>query len=178
MKQVKNIMVLLSCIAYVFLWIVLFVYTYMMAEQGLLTCLQEAYGIYCLQIVIFIAITIFSITIYLLIKSKKHVKTLFFIFVVSVILWVSMFAFYNSATLAFQSFSREKWTNYPEQRYLMIDSLKSDYNIIGMDFQKVINLLGVPDYSSECYHEYHCDNGCIEIYFDNVGLSSIRFRDN
>lgn len=42
----------------------------------------------------------------------------------------------------FTSFTVNKWANFPDNRYLMIDDLENNYNIIGMSKDEVESLLG------------------------------------
>lgn len=42
----------------------------------------------------------------------------------------------------FTSFTAAKWSSFPENRYLMIDDLEKNYNIVGMSTNEVENLLG------------------------------------
>ena len=45
----------------------------------------------------------------------------------------------------FSTFSAENWINYPANRYLMIDDLEKNYNLIGLSTDEVKNLLGSPE---------------------------------
>ena len=88
--------------------------------------------------------------------------------------FVSLAAFFVSAG-RFQTFTEEKWEAYPRQRYIMLNDLKSKYEIAGMHSNQVAALLGDPNeitaYGSWIYS---CEYNFIEITFhENNQVKSI-----
>ncbi|MCL2591112.1 MAG: hypothetical protein FWD67_09645 [Betaproteobacteria bacterium] len=75
-------------------------------------------------------------------------KTLLKSFSVSVIIvivyFIIVFILNMSLICYFQVFTKNKWVKYPDNRFLMIESLENQYNLIGMPKEEILTLLGEP----------------------------------
>lgn len=61
-----------------------------------------------------------------------------------------------SANDYFSDFTKEKWLEYPELRYMMSEGLKNNHGLIGMTAEEVIVLLGEPNVKHESVYTYYC----------------------
>ena len=69
-----------------------------------------------------------------------------------------------SAYKYIQSFTPQKWSRYRYERVLMIDDLKSKYDLMDMTMEDIQDLLGEPNAKSDDEIEYVIDEG----WFDPV----------
>lgn len=77
------------------------------------------------------------------ITTKKRIAYIFF----SVItLTFILFSAYHKHSI---TFTRDKWFSDPQIRYKIVDNLLESYDIVGMNLDEVIDLLGNSDMGSE-----------------------------
>ena len=143
---------MLSILMGVIWFIIISIAWYFSSASGLLfntiiadTSKVLGYSIYYIipAIIIFLPIIMRSVL-------KKTILKSIIIAVCSVIIYIIIF-FVLSFGLKryFSSFSEYKWENYVKNRSLMIEDLNNKYKIVGMEKEKIINLLGRPAYTKK-----------------------------
>lgn len=116
---------------------------------------------------------------YLIFIKKKFIRFLSAYLIVAVFIVciaVSMQAAENFA----KDFTKEKWLEYPQVRGSMVDDLKKNHGIIGMDAEGVIDLLGTPDGKNETVFSYYADRKnrthiFIEVRFSEGKVQSVEY---
>lgn len=124
-------------------------------------------------IIIFITMNIMTLIIFRR-KLNKIWKYPLLLIVSSLVIFSCGIGVLDVGCRYYGHFTPQKWIDYPEYRYLMIDSLEQKYEIVGMSKQDITDLLGNPTNINRwngCY-EYFIDSGFIDcvtydIYFDN-----------
>lgn len=89
--------------------------------------------------------------------KKEWYKAFLYSFIVNVIYLIIILPSIRFGIANYmKSFSKSKWNNYANLRYIMVDDLEKNYNLIGKKTNDVKKLLGKPDSSfdsdkSMCY---------------------------
>lgn len=94
-----------------------------------------------IQFILNCSFSIFLICSLFFITNKKYTKATFLVIILFFIINIS-FAFYRP--MIYSDFSKTNWTNFPGERYAMIDSLELKYGIIGKSESFLLDLLGEP----------------------------------
>ena len=112
-------------------------------------------------------------------KNKKII----FALIITIILIVLGYLFFQSTN---SRFTKERWLNYPDIRYKMIDDIDKNNSMIGKNQQEVEELLGEPDNKWEhdfeeghfIYYKYYIGkkHGMLEIMWEPDAYL-ITFRD-
>lgn len=159
------------------MWICIFLYLYLLLEAGLFSCFEDLYGKWWFLPGLILSLTTLLSPIYLriIIKNEMYVSLLSIIMCICFVMTV--ICCYNFTISRFEDFTVEKWSKYPNQRILMINDLKEYHNIIGMNKNDVLLLLGKPDSMTENVYTYDYDYGHIDIIFLKECVSSISVTD-
>lgn len=105
-------------------------------------------------------------------KLKRKWLSPIIAFAASVLFVVCSFKISSICCSKFNDFTPEKWAEYPRQRTRMMESLKENYDIIGMSRDEVVELLGNPDNESENSLAYKHNRSYIEFFFTDGKLSN------
>ena len=110
--------------------------------------LLDIFGTGLIYFFIAIPIILAIYSLYLKYKRKfSFTKTIMYS-VISILIYIFVvIGTHMVAEYQFKSFSLEKWTTYPYQRYRMLDDMTSKYNFIGMSRENVMEILGNPDFT-------------------------------
>lgn len=176
MNKTNKILTFSIYLIYYIICTFVIVYMYLLYNTGHLSLFEDSYNIFPIMIPL-ISVLIYFIP---LIFSKLKVNKFFIPFAsfFGVLIYVIVFMMlYNVTIFQYKEFTQEKWIKFPEQRYLMLDNLKNDFNIIDMHIDEVRKLLGNPSHSVDKYWIYCCKYRSIELYFDShYNLESINVR--
>lgn len=163
-----------------FLYIGLLIFTLVYITIGLAvlfsfgsTLLLDIFGNGLLYFFYTTAILIGIFSLFLKYKRKlSFSKTTLYSVIVILIYLFAVTGAHKIAEHNFKTFTIEKWTAYPHQRYHMLNNLTMDLDFRGMKYEDVITVLGEPDYNS-----LKDSNGKIEYIIKNLFLDSqyIRF---
>lgn len=169
MKKTKILNVIFASLYYLLL-VVLFYSFYMMWFLGGFAGLD----FWFLLLLVLLPLLLIFLPVIIIVKQKFKIAfyrgvILSFFAVAIYLLIVSMFLSY------FDTFTESKWKNdkYANLRYLMIDDLEKKYNLIGMNKDDVIKILGDPLEAEEgemCYQ--------VSSVFITVNYYCLRYDDN
>lgn len=135
-------------------------------------------GGYAALIIFIIALVCAFSPLYLRIK-RMWLKYLIMYAITAVFI---IFLFVSIAAISnyYSDFTKEKWLEYPQFRSYMLEDLKENHGLIGMDGGGVIELLGTPDSKNETRFLYYVDKQnrtsmFIEIIFVDGNVSSATY---
>lgn len=97
-------------------------------------------------------------------------KAVNYALIFSTIIFILLLITGYALSIWFKNFSYSKWKNpnYCDIRYNMVDSLNKKYDFVGMNKEKVYELLGDPN-KKTCKHDYEEDNKvCNSIYSNSM----------
>ena len=122
---------------------------------------------------LFPTILVISPIIWKSVYKKSFYKSILYSTFSIIIYLIIFFTITLSIKWSFRTFSQEKWKNYENLRYMMIDDFEQKYDLLKMTKQEVIDILGEHigkeneiQYSIGCrdfFWEYYC------LYLDNEG---------
>lgn len=160
------------------LWGISLLYLLFLRIVGYIPSAFVCFPVYVVWTVSIMTCIIFVFEIVFLFKAKNKLKCSIISFIISLLLFFGLNAMLSYSWKYISDFSQEKWNQYVDQRYLMVESLKIDHKIIGYSYDDMVSLLGSPDYLSDSntYCEYSSGNRVIEIYLSDEGITSIRER--
>ncbi len=125
-----------------------------------------------LLILIIVAIICGLSLVYLMFIKNKWVKYAIS-YALTILFAISFFILMIASHIHFISiYTKEKWIEYPQYRDNMLEDLKENYELIGMDEDGVIMLLGNPDTRNKTIFAYYVrkeykDRVYIEIKFED-----------
>lgn len=165
---------------YIALWILIIAFCILADMNGMFYTFVDAWGEWSVYVGLLLALFVFLSPILFVLLRKRYLNIsirlipALSILITIAFVFVSLTAFFVSAG-RFQTFTKEKWEEYPRQRYIMLDDMKENYGIVGMDSDQISNSLGDPNeitaYGSWIYS---CDYNFIEITFnENNQVKSI-----
>ena len=173
MKKTENIITAIIYFVYFLLWCFIVSFAILVKHNGLFDVFRDAFGRWSLILGLLTAVLVMLSPTYLrkllgcnTNRRRLKISILSVTFTLAFVI-LSFMTFYL-ATLSFQKFTPEKWQMYPKERYIMIEDLKENHKIIGMEYSEVIELLGEPDALSPAgYLSYSYIHGNIEISLDS-----------
>lgn len=117
---------------------------------------------------------------YLFFIKKKWVKYLI-VYIITAVFAIFFFVSAQVSKNYFSKFAKEKWLEYPQLRFYMLDDLKENHGLLDMDENGVIELLGQPDTKNEMTFAYYAhkvnkDSIYIEIKFQEGKAVSVEYR--
>lgn len=123
--------------------------------DGVISLFSDVLFIVCIFVmpVLFIFLPI----IFSKLLKKEWYKAFLYSFIINVIYVIIILPSIRFGIVGYmKSFSKSKWNNYDNLRYIMVDDLEKNYNLIGKKTNDVKKLLGKPDSSfdsdkSMCY---------------------------
>lgn len=105
-----------------------------------------------------------------LMKKRKYRYLISFLFS------LTFFSFYTIETISAQKyisdFTTDKWFAHPQFRFYMIEDLRENHNVIGMNKTEVIQLLGEPNYQNDSVFSYSLGRNGREFDYINVYFSN------
>lgn len=157
-------------VLYCFIWIFIGGYTFLYLAFS--SDLYDAIFSKNASLFIFI-LSIFCLLTPIFLKSMKR-RWLRYLITYCIVgtFFISFFTITTVAENYFSDFTTEKWFKYPKLRNYMVDDLIENHNIIGMNENEVIELLGTPDTRNDTIFAYYMD----EKYKDAVYIE-ITFAD-
>ena len=148
----KKVLVGLLYLIYLFLWFCIIGFALAVNKFGLFSVYSDTYGGWIIWFGVIIAVLSLVCPLYLrrLVKKEedatsKELKTSGLSIALTVLFVVLSFGSYFITAMQYSDFTTQKWLDYPRQRVIMIDDLRNNHSIIGMDYEQVIHLLGTPD---------------------------------
>lgn len=111
-----------------------------------------------LYLFLYLVLPLFLLILPIIICKKKKIifyKSILICLVGIVIYLIMMIIIRVSMMCYFVKFTSEKWKKYPELRGYMVYDLKRNHNIIGMNKDDAIDLLGKPEETDKgiCYYD-------------------------
>ncbi len=109
--------------------------------------LVDIFGSDLIYVFIVIPILIGLSSLFLKYIRKLSFKKTILYSIIAILIYI--FAVVGTHTVAeyhFKTFTLEKWTAYPYQRYRMLDDVTSKYYFIGMSDEDVVEILGEPNF--------------------------------
>ncbi|MBQ8836610.1 MAG: hypothetical protein IJ002_03765 [Clostridia bacterium] len=168
-KQIiKRLALALAYAGYLIIWCGIFYFIFILhLFIGYPSLISDAFGKW--SVYVGIAVTLVAVATPLLlwkIHGWKRVLGSFLAVVLYVALSLGVMAL---AMMKFAEFTPEKWSEYPDHRYIMADDMFE--TVYGMDYDSAISLLGPPDYTwSSNYLYYNCWDGYVELRLDSEGI--------
>ncbi|MCL2671314.1 MAG: hypothetical protein FWF10_04685 [Clostridiales bacterium] len=107
-------------------------------------------------ILLFLGFACFSAPLTLRFFVKKHWLRVGICAGIAVLLFALLVGTAHLANAYLADFTQEKWQRYPRDRYMMLEDLKKNHDIIGMSTEEVIALLGEPNVKSDKAYTYYC----------------------
>lgn len=151
----------------------------MIYEIGGLSCFNDYWGAWIITVGIIILIGVFAFPIYTYKLFKDKLLLMKMSFLITVIFLVVSFGAWYFTQSRFKDFTPERWQQYPRQRVTMIEDLKKEHNIIGMNKNNVIDLLGEPyETTNGGALKYSFDYGYIEVLFSKGKVTSLYVVDS
>ncbi len=152
MKNKKKLGIIFGIIYYLF-WILL---AYLSFIVNMLDGVINLFSSVLFIISIFIIPILFILLPFIFKKllKKEWYKAFVYSFIINVIYIIIIVPVIRFGIISYmKSFSIKKWNNYDNLRYLMIDDLEKNHNLIGMKKDDVNKLLGKEDsnYEGMCY---------------------------
>ena len=140
MKKIKNIV---FGIIYYGLLIPICVQLFI-AEKYSPIIKNSSYALFVLTIII-VPFLFFLFPLFLIKHFNKKPSESFVISFVSLILYIVILWTYSALIMMYSiSFTRENWEKHLELRKYMIAEIEHKYNLVGMNKNEIINLLGEP----------------------------------
>lgn len=157
---------------YIALWILIIAFCILADMNGMFYTFVDAWGEWSVYAGLLLALIVLLSPIFFVFLRKRYLNiSICLIPALSILItiafvFVSLTAFFVSAG-RFQTFTEEKWEEYPRQRYIMLDDMKEKYGIVGMTGNQISELLGDPD-EITAYQSwiYSCEYNFIEIVFN------------
>ena len=158
---------------FITMWIFLFFYMSLAFKAGLFSCFNDLYGNKWIFVGLLLTLIALLSPLYVRIVVKKERYIALLSIIICVMYALSVVCCYNFSSNQFKDFTVEKWREYPNQRFLMLDDLKERHMIIGMSNSQVILLLGQPNKIIDNTYIYEYDYGYIEVVFRDCLVNSI-----
>lgn len=166
--------IFLSC-AYILLWLSILHLANFCYKGNLFRVFSDLVGNWIVYLGYFLAFLLFVIPlIAICVKRKKIHKILGISFAATFLFCAfAVITFYSFAGF-YHNFTPEKWKQYPTERWIMLQGLEANHEIIGTNKENVLDLLGEPDEIVEnedyCLYYYRSISGdaVIEFYKDKV----------
>jgi len=89
-----------------------------------------------------------------LITKKEFYKSILFSSIGVIIYFIIVFCIEMCIIRYMKDFTVDKWNNYVDFRYLMVDDLEKEYNFVGMSKEEVFDILGEYDYCNDTSMRY------------------------
>lgn len=155
MKNKKTLAIILGVSYYLILGILSFLSFILNMVDGVISLFSNVLFIICIFIlpVLFIFLPIIFSKLF----KKEWYKAFLYSFIINIIYVIIVVPVIRFGIISYmKSFSDTKWDNYDNLRYIMVDDLEKNYNLIGKKTNDVKKLLGKPDSSfdsdkSMCY---------------------------
>ena len=160
---------------YMILWGFILLFSELVYINGIYFVFTDLFGKWILIFGYLVAIVLMLLPIILSIKcyiTKSEIRYIFIKSYVATFLFVVLaFASFFLVAGYYRDFTKEKWNEYPNERYIMIDDLIAEHNLLELTPKEVCNLLGEPN---ECLVY---DNGELYIYkYGKYGVIHIAFN--
>lgn len=134
-------------------------------NEGVFVGFDYVYGKYIYIILYIIGTLLFLSIIYLRLLIKREVIIQFFSVILAITLGVILYVMVLHCDMIFQSFSTEKFIQYPGRRLTMYFDLIENYDIKGYTYDEIEKLLGKPDIVSDESYVY------LDGYGNHVNIS-------
>lgn len=167
----KLIKILLSVIYYILLFLIFGKIIMYELTFGIIAGFSGRLAGICFFL--FPIILIISPIIWKSVYKKGFYKSILYSILLMILYLIIVFAIILGVKWKFRTFSQEKWKNYENLRYMMIDDFEQKYDLLEMTKQEVIDILGEDigkeneiQYWIGCrdfFWEYYC------LYLDNEG---------
>lgn len=136
---------ILISIPFFILWYGISLVISIASSEGILSVFKDAYGKWSIYVGIALAILAFSSIFYARFIMNKEWKIQLTAYLLTIIFCVAGILFLNIGESKFQTFSTQKWQQYPNRRPTMYDDFKKNYNINEYTIIEVEELLGKPN---------------------------------
>jgi len=162
-------------IGYLIIWALFAIAWYDGYQNGVVAYLQDAFGFVGFLLISLFSVLTFLLPLFLNVLKKVNLKGMAIKAIICIIYVLVMYLLIKISFLHFNTFSPEKWSNYPRERSSMINDLKDNYHIIGQNKVDIVDLLGEPDYQNSEYgsYIYSFKYGIIEFIFLNEQLTRV-----
>jgi len=94
--------------------------------------------------ILFPVILLFSPFFISLVWKKPLSKSVSISVIIVVLYFIVILGLNVYLIIYFQTFTKNKWAQFPDNRFLMIENLESQYTLTGMSKEEVLSLLGEP----------------------------------
>lgn len=152
----KNVLAIIFGMLYYLIPVILY---YLLFVLNMMDGIIHSFSVVLFIVCIFVMpiLFIFLPIIFSKILKKEWYKAFLYSFIINVIYVIIILPSIRFGIVGYmKSFSKSKWNNYANLRYIMVDDLEKNYNLIGKKTNDVKKLLGKPDSSfkidkSMCY---------------------------
>lgn len=179
-KKNKGLTAIAAVAYYIVLMLVFFLdFIFALSPAGLIVCYSEV--LFWLFLIVIPALLLLLPVFFHFICHKKWIGAFLRSGIMFLVTLTVIFCLHTGIRISMRTFTQDKWKNYSDLRYLMIDDMEEKYDFVGMTKEEAIEILGDDITAEGCYYirgelmklEYYClvcnESGIItDTYIDIV----------